>query len=240
MISVWELSYGKLTLPSIGLGTYGRNESELLKIIINTNASHLMLDTANRYGNEIEVGRAIKNSGFDRERFYIIGKMSREQSYQMGVREAVKETMRNLGVTYLDVYMLHSPRLQNISELFCELNDLKSEGVIRNTGVSGFSINEINDLHDYYRAYPDIHQFVLTDSSQKDNFLKAHNAVGIVPMIAQPFGGYSHSIAYRQKVLSFYADNNIPVIIGTHCANHFIENITFVNNRYQYPRNALM
>lgn len=240
MRSVWELSYGNFTLPCIGLGTYGRNESELLKIITNTNASQLMLDTANRYGNEIEVGRAIKNSGLDRERFYIIGKMSREQSYQMGVREAVKETMRNLGVTYLDVYMLHSPRLKNIPELFCELIGLKSEGVIRNTGVSGFSINEMNDLYNHHGVYPDIHQFVLVDSGQKDYFLKAHNTVGIVPMVAQPFGGYSHSIAYRQMVLSFYADNNIPVIIGTHCADHLIETIAFMNNRYQYSRNVLM
>ncbi len=132
-------------IPTIGLGTWQLKGETCIKIVkkaIELGYTHL--DTARVYGNEAEIGKAIKT--FDRKKLFITSKVWPDDLDYKNVLKQGEESLENLGIDYTDLYLIHWPRknmdLRNVLRGFKKLqNDEK----IKSFGVSNFTINHLKD-----------------------------------------------------------------------------------------------
>jgi diketogulonate reductase-like aldo/keto reductase len=143
-----------LSIPKIGYGTWtigGRNSPNpaqdarslaALRSALELGYTHF--DTAEMYaaGHAEELlGRAIRESGLKREALFITSKVSPEHLGYEQVLRACENSLRRLGMDFLDLYLIHWPRLgMNLVEAFRALNKLVIDGKVRHLGVSNFNL----------------------------------------------------------------------------------------------------
>ena len=115
-------------MPILGFGTYQIIDTECEKAVISAiQAGYRLIDTAQAYGNETAVGKAIKNCGVPRADLFITTKVW-FHNYETGdCRKSVLESMEKLGVTYLDMVLLHWP-FGNTYAAWRDLEALYEEG----------------------------------------------------------------------------------------------------------------
>lgn len=153
------LNNGNL-IPQIGLGTFRSQDDaayEAVKHALKVGYRHI--DTAAIYGNEAEVGRAIKDSGIAREEVFITSKVWNEDQGYMATRRALKRSLEKLDLEYLDLYLIHWPKTYARSaETYKALEDLYEEGFIRAIGVSNFSFHHLEHLFATANIMPQVNQ----------------------------------------------------------------------------------
>ncbi|OWZ49137.1 alcohol dehydrogenase (NADP+) [Cryptococcus neoformans Tu259-1] len=105
--SHFTLNNGK-KIPSIGLGTWQSEPGQVSKAVESAlKSGYRHIDCAWAYGNEKEVGEGLKASGVPREEIHITSKLFELHHHPEHVELACKDTLKNLGVEYLDLYLLH-------------------------------------------------------------------------------------------------------------------------------------
>lgn len=168
--------------PLIGLGTWRAGSNEVYHAVIHallTGYRHI--DCAFVYGNENEVGRALKfafdNGIVDRKELFITSKLWNHSHHPDDIKPAITESLSALGLDYLDLYLIHWPIIQKKDKLFPEMAgdmlDLKSipleetwkgmiklkdAGLARHIGVSNFSIPKMRLLYQATGMYPEVNQ----------------------------------------------------------------------------------
>jgi diketogulonate reductase-like aldo/keto reductase len=144
-----------IEMPLVGLGTWQLDGDDAYHAVYNAiSLGYRLIDTAEVYGNEEDVGKAIaqvlKEGIVKREDLFIATKLSNPEKHagKIQIQSFVKEQLHLLQVDYIDLYMLHSPiqdkRLQ--AEIWLGLEILVEEGLIRSLGVSNFDSKELFDL----------------------------------------------------------------------------------------------
>lgn len=163
----FTLSNG-VKIPCIGYGTWqtpngGMTES-CVKAAIQNGYTHI--DTAWVYGNEEEVGSGIKASGVAREDIFLTSKhWVTERGYEKTIA-AVEASLKNLGVDYLDLYLIHWPCVKKYSENWEEINaetwrgfeKMYNDGKIRAIGVSNFQQKHLESLFKNCTVRPMVNQ----------------------------------------------------------------------------------
>lgn len=144
MIPVTILENGN-QMSVFGLGTWeltGNNCINAVKTALKLGYNHI--DTAEIYGNQKEIGKAI--NGIPRDKLFITSKVWRDNLNYKDVMTACDNTLNDLGVEYLDQYLIHYPnRNISIKETFDALSKLYKEGIIKSVGVSNFTIRHLQD-----------------------------------------------------------------------------------------------
>jgi diketogulonate reductase-like aldo/keto reductase len=129
-------------IPAIGFGTYPlRGEDGLAAVISALEVGYRLLDTAVNYGNEREVGQALRRSGVAREQVMVASKIpGRHHGYDDAVA-STEESLRTLGLDHLDLHLIHwpNPRVGKYVEAWRALVDLRERGLVRSIGVSSTS-----------------------------------------------------------------------------------------------------
>lgn len=145
------------SMPTFGLGTWGmggrytketKNDSEDIAAIeraIDAGITHI--DTAELYGNghaETLVGEALK--GQNRSHIFLVSKVLKDHLSFDDVLRAAEGSLNRLGTNYLDLYLVHSfnPEIP-LSETMRAMNHLVEEGLVRNIGVSNFTIENMEE-----------------------------------------------------------------------------------------------
>ena len=142
-------------MPTLALGTWQLMGEECSDAVYNAiKIGYRHIDTAQAYGNEEEVGRAISRAIDEgivsRKDLFIATKLSFENDAGSRVRALVDIQLENLQIDYIDLYYLHSP-LRNAAltkDTWDELQKMYSDGIIRAVGVSNFNSNELRELLD--------------------------------------------------------------------------------------------
>jgi len=118
-------------------------------------AGYRHIDTAQGYGNEHEVGSAIKASNVPRSAISIVTKLSEPKEFRTA-RFRFESQLKTLGVDYIDVYMLHSPGYgkEDREAAWRQMEELYDEGKIRALGVSNFNIEQLEELFAFARIKP--------------------------------------------------------------------------------------
>jgi len=113
------------------------------------------IDTAQAYGNEHEVGRAMQDSGVPRSQICLVTKLSNPGEYPRA-RGRFEEQLAILGVDYVDIYMLHSPGGSKQDRQFAweQMEQLYDEGKIKALGVSNFDVPLLKELLGFARIRP--------------------------------------------------------------------------------------
>ena len=152
-----NLNNGK-TIPLVGYGTYGLGEEEIGKAI---ELGYTCIDTAHGYGNEKEVGKAIKNSGLKREQIFVITKVTTGAQRENSVKEELEQSLINLGLDYVDMYLIHWPVKEKFIQAWLELEKIYESGKAGSIGVSNFQIYHFEELMKSAKVIPAINQIEL-------------------------------------------------------------------------------
>ncbi|KAK0475730.1 Aldo/keto reductase [Armillaria novae-zelandiae] len=133
------------SMPSIAFGTWklGNGDGPISQVdqAISVGFSHF--DTAQSYRNETEAGIAIRESGLARNELFITTKYSGLDG--LDIKTSIQNSLKNLGVSYVDLYLIHHPRLAvpDIPTAWKEMEALQAQGLAKSIGVSNFGVNEL-------------------------------------------------------------------------------------------------
>ena len=160
MIPTYKLRDG-YQIPQIGFGTWQLADHDVCYRCVRAalDAGYTSIDTATAYGNEEAVGKAIADSGISREKLFITTKLNNPQRGYESTLKAFEDSMKWLGLEYLDLYLIHWP---GTPELFLPTWEaflkLQQEGRIRSVGVSNFLKHHLEKLIDAYGVIPAVDQ----------------------------------------------------------------------------------
>ncbi|KEZ47236.1 aldo/keto reductase [Metabacillus indicus] len=149
-----------VNMPWFGLGVFkvedGNEVVNSVKWAIE--AGYKSIDTAAIYGNEEGVGQAIKESGVSREELFITTKVwNADQGYDSTLK-AFDESMKKLGLEYLDLYLVHWPVKGKYKETWKALETLYKEGKVKAIGVSNFQVHHLKDVMEDAEIVPMVNQ----------------------------------------------------------------------------------
>lgn len=118
-----------------------------------------LIDYSNAYGDGKLIGRAIRKSGVDRKDIFIVSKASNRDQYKGQVREAFMQSLSNLGVDYIDIYMFHWPVTDHYIETYKEIEKLYGEGLIKSIGVCNCQQHHIETIIKECKIKPMVNEF---------------------------------------------------------------------------------
>ena len=166
--SFFTLANG-VQIPSIGFGTWQIPSGEVAYNSVREalKAGYLHVDTAQAYGNEADVGRAVLDSGIPRSEIFVTSKLPAEiKSYEKAVRRA-EFTMKKIGLDYIDLYLIHAPwpwteigadyTKENI-EVWKAMEEFYESGKTRSIGISNFNVKDTEAILDTCRVRPMVNQ----------------------------------------------------------------------------------
>ena len=216
-------------IPCVGIGTYKKTQEDLLSILENYPFYNLLIDTASKYENERVVSSSLQTAGLHRSQLFVIAKISYQQQDYNNAKKALYETLSNLQMNYVDLYLIHSPRNINRNNTWEQMIRLKEEGLTKEIGVSNFTCEQMDELFNISGFYPAANQIVC-HSMQKDNLekmVKYCREKHILIQDAQPFGGVQKECFNSEcrNVLRYNYNQKIVSIFGTKSPDHLKENI---------------
>ena len=160
-----ELNDGN-PIPQLGFGVFQiepRDTAEAVRQALEVGYRHI--DTAEMYGNEREVGEAVRESGLDRDEVYITSKLNNSFHRPDDARRAFGETLTALGVDHVDLFLIHWP-LPTLYDgdyvsTWRTLEEFKEEGRARSIGVSNFQVDHLERLAAETDVVPAVNQIEL-------------------------------------------------------------------------------
>lgn len=228
-------------MPVVGLGTYSLTGD----VCVNSVKSAISLgfrkiDTAHMYGNEVEVGRGVRESGVPREEIFVATKI---YPNQYGNPEAaIDECLRKLDLGYVDLMLLHHPGTNDV-KAYKAMERYVREGKIRSIGVSCYYIREIDEFIRQVDIKPVLVQNEVHPYYQDTDVVPHIQNLGIAVEAWYPLGGRGHQkellndpvlteIAGRhgksvaQVILRWDLQRGVVVIPGSSNPDHMKENIS--------------
>ncbi len=135
-------------MPALGFGTWqltGDACTAGVRYALELGYTHI--DTADGYGNHVQVAEGIRQSGVARSSFFLTTKLRYPSSYTTdAVHECAARFLQELGTDYIDLLLIHWPNREvPFAETLRAMNELKQKGVIRAIGVSNFTKHHLDD-----------------------------------------------------------------------------------------------
>ncbi|QLK85252.1 aldo/keto reductase [Staphylococcus sp. 17KM0847] len=153
-------------MPHLGLGVFRVQNDDTAKNAVKhaIESGYRSIDTALVYKNEQKVGEGIRealaSTGLKREELFITSKLWFDDFGRENVKRGYNQTLENLGLDYLDLYLVHWPGLDEkvMIETWKGMEDLYREGSVKNIGVSNFNITHLETLKTHTSIKPVINQ----------------------------------------------------------------------------------
>ncbi|MBS4761242.1 aldo/keto reductase [Carnobacteriaceae bacterium zg-ZUI252] len=190
-MEVYQLVNG-VSIPKIGFGTWqipdGQQAYESVLFALKNGYTHV--DTAQIYGNERSVGKAIKDSQLKREDIFLTTKVWNDKHDYELAKASIEESMEKLGVEYLDLLLIHWPNpkalrendawIQGNASAWKAMEEYYLAGKIRAIGVSNFMQHHLEELFKTATIKPMVNQVMLAPGTTQDelvDFCKHHHIV---------------------------------------------------------------
>lgn len=143
-------------IPCVGFGTWQTPDGDTAVMAVSEaiKTGYRHIDTAACYGNEVSVGQGIKKSGIEREKLFVTSKVwNTERGYEKTIA-AFEKTLTDLGLDYLDLYLIHWPASSSQYDIWEKINletwkaltELYKAGKIKSIGVSNFMPHHLEAL----------------------------------------------------------------------------------------------
>ena len=147
-------------IPILGLGVYqsraGTETRDAVRFALEVGYRHI--DTARIYGNEKDVGAAVRASGIPRSEIFVTTKLwNSDHGYDNAIR-ACNDSLKRLGLDYIDLYLVHWPVEKSRLESWRALETLLAEGICRAIGVSNYMVRHLNELLAHCKVVPAVNQ----------------------------------------------------------------------------------
>ena len=231
-----------IEMPMIGYGVYQIPSSLTIRCVKEAlETGYNLIDTAQCYGNETEVGKAVKESDIPREELFITTKIWGTRAYNDTVR-SIQESLDKLD-SYIDLLLIHEPS-GDYKEIYVALEDSISSGDVKTIGVANFLDKTFIDLVKNCRIIPAVDQIethVFRQQVQMQKMLEKYDTVlqswsplacakGNIfenPILKSIAGKHSKTIA--QVALRWLLQRGIPVIPKSTHRERMIENINILD-----------
>jgi diketogulonate reductase-like aldo/keto reductase len=230
-----ELDSGA-TMPLLGIGTWqahGRSAVDAVRRALEVGYRHV--DTATMYANEREVGEALAASGVPRAELFVTTKLP--QSHAGRERETLEESLADLGLGYVDLWLIHwPPGGRARPDVWERLLELQAEGLARDVGVSNYSLRQIDELADATGRLPAVNQIEWSPPLFDRDVLEGHRRRGVQlegysPLRATNLGhprlrrvADAHGVTPAQVVLRWHVEHAIVAIPKSTNAERIAEN----------------
>ncbi|WP_282777250.1 MULTISPECIES: aldo/keto reductase [unclassified Nocardia] len=178
-------------IPKLGFGVFQVTPEQAVDAVTTAlEVGYRSIDTAMVYGNEAEVGRAIRDSGLPRDQVYVTTKLwNSDQGYDATLR-AFDASMERLGLDYLDLYLIHWPIADSglYVDTFRAFQSLKAAGRITSIGVSNFTREHLERVIAETGETPVVNQIELHPRLTQPELRAFHADHGIATEAWSPLG----------------------------------------------------
>lgn len=159
-----------IKMPMVGFGVFQIHDAKTTQTVVEEaiKTGYRLIDTAQVYGNEEAVGKAIKASGVPREELFITTKLWISDFSYEAAKDAFNESLRKLDLDYVDLYLLHQP-FGDIFGAWRALEEFYKEGKIKAIGVSNFKPDQLANLAAFNEVTPAVNQIELHVFNQKED-----------------------------------------------------------------------
>ena len=165
-------------IPQLGFGVFLVEPADCVEAVTNAlEVGYRHIDTAEMYGNEKEVGEAIRRSGLDRSEVFVTSKLNNNKHAPDDALKAFDQTMEDLGLEYLDLFLVHWP-LPDIDVDYVDtwkaMEQIYASGRCRSIGVSNFHEHHLHRLFEASDVKPAVNQIEVSPYLTQDP-LRAFN-----------------------------------------------------------------
>ena len=184
-------------MPAIGYGTWQIVFGTRKKVLQAIATGYRLIDTARIYGNEVGVGAAIRECGLDRPEIFVTTKLwTSDQGYE-STHAAFDESLRRLGLDYLDLYLIHWPGHDAYKrrKSWQAMEEIYNGKLSKAIGVSNYRVEHLEELLKYAKTKPavnqiEFHPYIYDQQLATLEFCKQH---GIVVEAYSPLAHGRHS-----------------------------------------------
>lgn len=235
-------------VPALAFGLYKVPPTDEGEVIISNaiDSGYRHFDTASLYRNEKMLGNAIRKSGISRDHFFVASKVwnDAQKEGRSAVRNSVKHSLKELNLGWIDAVYIHWPVPDCYIETYKELQDLHSEGIIRNIALSNFGREEYQTLlqskavtilpiFNQIEVSPFMYRPKVIGFFEKQSILvvasKAlHRAVGIEEGVVASISR-RHSVTPAQIIIRWGLQKRLIVVVKTSQAQRMKENRTVLH-----------
>ncbi|PRA79638.1 oxidoreductase [Microbacterium sp. MYb66] len=206
-----------IEMPALGFGVFQAAPDETVDAVSTAlETGYRLIDTAAAYGNEREVGEAIRRSGIPREDVFIETKVWISDYGYDETLHAFEKSTGKLDVDQLDLLILHQAlptRFDLTVGAYKALETLLADGRVRAIGVSNFMVDHLARLAEQTSIVPAINQIEVHPYFSQRAVQEADAAAGTVTQAWSPIGGIT---AYRPNGASVFDDETLRAIAASH------------------------
>jgi 2,5-diketo-D-gluconate reductase A len=227
-------------MPMIGFGTWDVHSEDVLRKAVET--GYRMFDTAQMYGNEDLVGKAVRDSGLPREDFFITTKLSHAMNYAEAC-QSVQDSLKRMHLDYADLILIHEPYRTSV-DMWKALEEAKDAGLVRAIGVSNFSAAHMRILQASCRIHPVVDQVEAHVYYPQSDLHRVLDHQGVLMQAWGPFTegrrnifqepllvsiGQAHGKTSGQTALRYLLQSGIAVIPKSSHQEHMQENLELLD-----------
>lgn len=182
-------------MPLEGFGVFQvADPAQCEQAVLDAIASgYRLIDTAAAYMNEQAVGAAVSKCGVPREELFITTKLWVQDASYEGAKAAIETSLKNLGLDYIDLYLIHQPMGDYIGA-YRAMEEAYKEGKVKAIGVCNFYPNRLADLCETVEVKPAVNQVELHPFFQQENALELMKEYSVHPEAWGPFAEGQHGI----------------------------------------------
>ena len=209
-------------IPLIGFGTWRLNGHEAQQSVrFALEAGYRHIDTATMYGNESDVGAAVRHSGLRREEVFLTTKLPAEETGRE--RQTLERSLRNLDTDHVDLWLVHWPPGGNAApEVWQELVRARDEGLTRAIGVSNYSLEQVDALTDAVGVTPQVNQIKWNPFLFDQDVYEGHRARGVVLEGYSPFRAGDLGNEVLARVATAHDATTAQVIVRWHLQREIV------------------
>lgn len=189
-------------MPCAGFGVFQiKDKEECVRVVLDAiDAGYRLIDTAQSYGNEEAVGKAIAQSPVPREELFITTKVWISSYGYEKAKASVEESLKKMKLDYLDLVLLHQP-FKDYHGAYRALVDLYKEGKIKAIGVSNFYPDRLVDLYLDTDVVPAVNQVEVNPFHQQDKALEYNSKYGVQLEAWAPFAEGKNGIFTNETLV---------------------------------------
>ena len=235
-----------VNIPALGYGTFKTEENVTAKVVQQAiEAGYRHIDAAAIYGNEKEVGQGILSSGIDRGQLFITSKLWNANRGYDSTLKAFEQTLVDLQLDYLDLYLIHWPASEHQFGNWKELNNetwrafekLYADGKVKSIGLSNFLSHHLDNIFEFATVKPMVNQIEVHAGYQQQELVKYSHDLG---MLVEAWGslgqarlldnptlnaiGEKHSKSAAQVSLRWILQNGILPLVKSVTESRIKEN----------------
>ncbi|HWL23385.1 MAG TPA: aldo/keto reductase [Ureibacillus sp.] len=214
-----------VNMPYLGLGVYKMTDHEEAIVAMTEALSYgyRAIDTASLYGNEKEVGEAIRASNIPREEIFVTTKVwNTDQGYDLTLK-AFEKSLTNLGLEYIDLYLTHWAVQDKFVDTYRAIERLYDEKLIRVPGVSNHHQHHLEKIFTKANVKPMVNQIELHPYLSQKPLLNFCKDNGIAVTAWGPLGrGKVIEDETIAKLANLYNKTAAQVILRWHFQNDVI------------------